>query len=153
MDNENGQQELVSDLEAIIPEHEKGIELKTNKVNIVKIKIKHLKPILSQVGPLIPIIDSAFRIFEADPANQKLTPESKESTRESQIMELLFTLINDYQDNILALCCILSDMEKSEIEDLDLAEFANLVFKIVEYNIDFFIKTVLPKIAAIRLKA
>ena len=141
------------DLEAIEPELSKEVVLDTNKVEVVKIKIKHLKPIMGFIGPIIPLISESFRVFDEDEASQKLTPGSREQAQEDHMITLFQTLINDHQDGIMSLVALLSDMNVEDIEELDLAEFANLVYKIVEYNIDFFTKTVLPKIAAIRLRA
>jgi hypothetical protein len=144
---------IQNDLDAIDPELSKEVTLETNSVEVVKIKIKHLKPIMNFIGPIIPLISESFRIFDEDEASQNLTPGSKDQAQEAHMITLFQTLINDHQDGIMGLVSLLSNMEVKDIEELDLAEFANLVYKIVEYNIDFFTKTVLPKIAAIRLKA
>lgn len=142
----------VDDLEAITPEDSKEVELTTNSVKVVKIKIKHLKPIMKLVGPILPLISASFQAFDEDDASQNLIPGSKEDAQEKHMIELFTSLVNDHQEGIIGLIALLSDMEAEDIEELDLAEFANLVYKIVEYNIDFFTKTVLPKIAAIRLR-
>jgi len=142
----------LQDLDAISPEENKVVELTTNKIALIKIKIKHLKPIMKLVGPILPLISESFRVFDEDPASKNMTPGSRDKAQESHMMNLFQTLIEDHQDGILGLIALLSDLTQDQIEELDLAEFSNLVFRIVEFNIDFFTKTVLPKIAAIRLK-
>lgn len=126
--------------------------LTTNSAKIESIKLKHIKPLWTQVSPMMPIIQEAVDLYfnprEGKSKKAKAADKKKLQTFLSTATE---ALIMEYFDNIVAMIVILTDLDEDQVGELDLAEVANIVAAIVSHNLDFFTKTVLPKLAQLRL--
>jgi hypothetical protein len=60
--------------------------------------------------------------------------------------KVLFDIVKDNADAMLDLCALGSGLDRKDLEDLPMDEGLELVQAILEVNVDFFAKTLLPKI-------
>lgn len=117
---------MTTELETLIPQPVE-IEVAGKKLSILPIKVGKLPAFVRAVAPFFAV----FKHGEVD----------------------FIALLSDHGESVLDACAIGSGLPRAEIDDLDPAQLVNIAQAIVEVNMDFFTRRLVPSVTAAMLKA
>lgn len=96
------------------------------KMIIKKLRVKQIRQVMEIIRPV------------AAQVNVK-------SIKEADVL----ALVSEHTDTVLNLVSVLSEMDKDKFEELAVDDLVTITTKVLEVNLDFFIKNVLPKFSEV----
>lgn len=103
------------------------VTIKGAPFEVGQIKVRNIKRLIDSCGPVYAILQQTKGKVDAS---------------------LLASMVSDHMDNIVGIVSAAVDRDAAWVGDLELSELTELFLTVVEVNLDFFIKSLLPSLSA-----